>query len=81
MVLAQWDMYYLQRDIETETKLRGELNYRIKSGLDFNTGLSIKMARLDYDNWFKMRPTNVYGYSLTPQESPSLITNNEYYNL
>ena len=55
------DMYYLQRDIETETKLRGELNYQIKSGLDFNTGFSIKMARLDFDNWFKIRPTTIYG--------------------
>jgi len=75
------DMYYLQRDIETETKLRGELNYQIKSGLDFNTGFSIKMARLDYDNWFKIRPTTIYGYSLTPQESPALITSSEYYDL
>jgi len=73
------DMYHQRRDLENETTFRGEVNYKIRSGLDVNTGFSFKPIRLDYDNWFEPRPITLYGYSLSPEELPNSPSREEFY--
>ena len=72
--------YARNNDIEIETTLRGEINYSLLKNLNINTGFSTKQLQLDYDKWFKKRPTYIFGYSLSGN-APSIISREEYDNI
>ena len=73
------NIFYRQNDLENESTVRGELNYKIAPGLGIGSGFSIKMSSLDYDNFFEIRPTILYGYSHSTNEIPALVTIDDFY--
>ena len=75
----QRDMYHQRRDLENETTFRGEVNYKVRPGIDVNTGFSIKTINLDYDNWFEPRPKILYGYSLSSAVEPVMVPEDVFY--
>ena len=77
----QRDMYHQRRDLENETTFRGEVNYKVRPGIDVNTGFSIKTINLDYDNWFEPRPTILYGYSLSSAVEPVMVPEDVFYDI
>lgn len=73
------DFYYRQNDLENDLSFRSEVVYKISDILEFNTGLTAKYLNLDYDNWFEDRPIELFGYSLSTNEIPELISSEEFY--
>ncbi len=73
------DFYYRQNDLENDFSFRSELVYKFSDKLEMNTGVSAKTLTLDYDNWFENRPVKIYGYSLSLDDPPAMVTGEEFY--
>lgn len=73
------DYYYRQNDLENDISFRSELVYKFSDKLEMNTGITTKTLTLDYDNWFEDRPVKIYGYSLSLDDTPAMITDEEFY--
>ena len=73
------NQYYGQDDAEWEMALKGDWVYRINSNIETSFGFSAKSILLDYDNWWHGEPENIYGYSLSVNESVRFISEDDFW--
>lgn len=71
--------YHFRDDVEKETAVRSELVYQFSKQLELNAGITAKNIILDYDNWFKVRPIEIFGYSLDSSAIPQPVSEAEFY--
>ena len=72
--------YYRNNDLESDYSFRSEVVYKLFDNVEISSGLSAKLVKLDFDNWYKTNPIYLYGYSLNASEIPELITEEKFYS-
>ncbi len=65
---------YRKDNLEAETTIKGDLNYKIGPDLELSGGIKVKYSALDYTDWAAPVPSILYGYAADSQSVPALVS-------